>query len=331
MRRDLPVDIARKFVRTAFFRARDTGTFRALTAFTLSDAARIVKVPTGRLRYWGRTALVVPTGNIGTRAAYAFRDLVSVRSVLDLMKRGVSIARIRRSVEAFRVSVPDLERPLDALRLWGSEPERVVVRHSGALIEPDGQAVFDFFETPETGGAALEFGRLERRVVDVADGAPTRARSAEAIASAVEWFERGCQLDGQRSTHADAIEAYLRAIEIDPDYADAHCNLGSVYYNRDRRDTARACFERALEIEPGHVEANLNIATLLEDEGSGESALRHYKTALRSDPLFPDTHVSLALLYERLELPRRAREHWRRYLQLEPSGAWSDVARKRLE
>ena len=59
-------------------------------------------------------------------------------------------------------------------------------------------------------------------------------------------------------------------------------------------------------------------------------ALRFYRAALESNPLVPDTHVSLALLYEKLELRRTALAHWKRLLQLDPSGHWADVARRRL-
>ena len=52
--------------------------------------------------------------------------------------------------------------------------------------------------------------------------------------------------------------------------------------------------------------------------------------ALKADPLYADTDVSLALLYEKLGLDRRGLEHWRRYLQLDPRGAWADLAHRRL-
>ena len=34
------------------------------------------------------------------------------------------------------------------------------------------------------------------------------------------------------------LRAYQRAIACDPDCADAHCNLGSVYFNQDRLASA---------------------------------------------------------------------------------------------
>jgi Tfp pilus assembly protein PilF len=84
-------------------------------------------------------------------------------------------------------------------------------------------------------------------------------------------------------------------------------------------------------LAPRHVEANLNLAMLFEDLERCESALPHYKAALEAAPLLGDVHVSLALLYEKLALPRLGRSHWRRYLQLEPRGAWAEVARSRLD
>lgn len=290
--------------------------FAAVKAYTLGDAARICGVSRRRLRYWERTALVQASLEADSEPTFGFRDLVSVRSIVGLLRRGVPLRRIRRSVEAVRQRIPDLE-PLSVLCLREGSA-RFVVRHEGVLMEPDGQLVLEL----EGAGLDGDVARLERR-----GAAPG---SAEAKRVAAEWFERGCELDGDQATYAEAAKAYQKALEADPQCADAHCNLGSVYFNQNRREPARECFLRALEIEPGHVEANLNIGAVLEEEGRDEGALRHYRAALETNPHYPDVHVSLALLYEKLTLSRTARAHWRRYLQLAPQGPWSDVARRRL-
>lgn len=284
-----------------------------VTAYTLGDVARICGVSRRRLRYWERTALLDTLRLDGAQTEFDFRALVSVRTLVGLRERGVPLQRIRSSVQAVRQRMPGVE-PLQILRMWEEGGGRIVLRHQGLLMEPDGQLVLDLRAEPAAG------------VAPIGDrGAGERARRV-----ALDWFERGCQLDGERETWAQAADAYRQAIEVDPDFADAHCNLGSVYFNQGRRDRARTCFERAVEIEPQHVEANLNLGTLCEECGADETALRHYRTALAADPLYPDTHVSLALAYEKLELPRTARAHWRRYLQLDPMGAWAVLARGRL-
>lgn len=291
-----------------------------VTAYTLGDVARICRVSRSRLRYWERTALLEASQRIDARPAYAFRDLVTVKSVLDLLARGVPLRHIRRSAEAVRIRMPEVDQPLAALRMWVDGSRRVVVRHGEQLVEPDGQTVLDF--------SGAGYARAEVEAL-----APRQAPTSEARArkTAEEWFDRGCALDSDRATYAEAIEAYERAIEAYPRFADAYCNLGSVYFNQGRRSPARACFECAIEIEPNHLEANLNLATLEEEIGRDGVALRHYKIALKADPLHADTHVSVALLYEKLGIRGKALHHWRRYLQLDPAGLWSEIARQHVE
>lgn len=288
-----------------------------MSRYTSGEAARILKLSEARLRYWERTGLVHPGRSAEGRPEYGFRDLVCVKTVRALLANGVPLRRIRRSVESLRARVPEVERPLGALRVWLEGSDRVVVRHDGVLLEPDGQLVLDFALAP----AAPE---------DVASlCAPDSADPADPV-NALEWFERGCLLDADAETEAAAIEAYERCLQADPGFADAHCNLGTIHFNRGRRVKARRCYEEALRADPRHVEAHFNLAGLLAEEGRDEIALRHYKAAERSDPLHPDVQLNLALLYDRLKLPRSARQHWRRYLQLAPAGAWAELARQHL-
>lgn len=295
-----------------------------MTAYSRRDAARILGISPARLRQWERSALVRPTAlrdpapGGEPEPAWGFRDLVCVKTILLLLDHGVPLRRIRRTVETVRERIPELDQPVAQLRVWIDGSERVVVRHAGVLLEPSGQTVIDFALSPA-------------RPEDVAP-LPRRAPPGEPDPeTALEWFERGCRLDASPETIGEALDAYRRAIEADPEFADAHCNLGAIHHQQGRRDEARSCYERCLACDPAHVEAHLNLASLAEEEDRCEAALAHYKAALRADPLRAETHLSAALLYERLELRRKAREHWRRYLQSAPSGAWAEVARKRLE
>jgi len=281
--------------------------------YSLADAARILSISPRRLRYWERIRLVERSARKGEEPAFAFGDLVSLRTVVSLVDRGVPVRRIRRTVLRLRERAPEIGDPLRALRLWGESAPRVVVRHGEVWLEPDGQLVLDF--EPEGEG----------RVRSLADAAPEPGPQ-----SPLAWFERGCELDADPGTSQEAVKAYRRAIALDPGFADAHCNLGTIFYNRGEREAAREAYEQALEAAPAHLEAHFNLANLLEEEGRREAALRHYKRTLEADPLFVDAHLNLALLYEKLGLPRRARAHWRRYLQILPGGNWADVARQRL-
>jgi tetratricopeptide (TPR) repeat protein len=289
--------------------------------YTLRDAARILRVSPARLRYWERTDLVQTGSEAEDQALYEFRDLVCVRGILTLLEQGVPLRRIRRNVELLRARVPEIDDPIRSLRLWVEGSGRMVVRHDGVLLEPEGQMVLDFGN--DAAAAADEAPVLE---IGASAGA---VLSPEDEAEAC--FVRGCQLDGDPASFDEAVECYMQAIALEPDFADCHCNLGAVHYNRGDRSLARRCFERCLEIDPHHVEANFNLANLMEEVGADDKALHHYQKALAADPLYPDLHINLALLCEKLGQRAQAQRHWRRYLQLDVHGAWADVARRKLE
>jgi tetratricopeptide (TPR) repeat protein len=283
--------------------------------YSLSDVARILKVSPARLRYWERTDLVQSPAKVESRAEFEFRDLVCLRGIVSLLEQGVPLRRIRRNIEVLRERLPEVDDPIRSLRLWVEGSDRVVVRHDGVLFEPDGQAVLDF-GSEQSGEQAVTAINRGRGLVD--------AEAAE------DLFAEGCRLDSDPETFQRAIECYLEGIRLQPEFEDCHCNLGAVYYNQGEREAARECFERCLEIDGQHVEANFNLANLLEESGEDERALHHYRSAFAADPLYPDLHINMALLYEKLGESVKAERHWRRYLQLDASGPWSDVARRRL-
>jgi tetratricopeptide (TPR) repeat protein len=295
--------------------------------YSIGDVARILKVSPRRLRYWQKTQLVESVASGELEEGYAFRDLVCLRTVVSLLEKGVPLQRIRRSLETLRDREPDLNDPVAALRLLDEASDRLVVRWDGRLEETGGQLLLEFStsESEQDDSSVSQVTSLAE-----ASRSDLAARSNPAD-DALEWFERGCDLDAEPANWDRAIEAYEKAIELAPEYADAFCNLGAVRYNMGQRDEARRAFTSCLTYEADHIEANFNLANVLEEQGEDELALAHYRRALTADPLYPDLHINLALLYEKLRRERHAAEHWRRYLQLDPHGSWSDVARLRLE
>ncbi len=291
----------------------------AAHAYSRSQVARLFNLSPSRLRSWERARLVEPSVRMDSRPAFDFRDLVCVRRVLSLLDDGVPLRRIGAVVRELRHRHPELERPTGLLGVWGGArrapaARRLAARHDGVWIEAGGQLLLD-----------LDRGEGSDPVVPFA-----RPDDSRALDDAVAWFELGCQKDSDPRTLDEAIEAYRRAIELAPEFADAHCNLGAVLYNSGHRGKARACFERALAIDDGHLESNLNLANVLEELDLDQLALEHYRAAMKADPSRADVQLNLALLYEKLGLRWKAKPHWRRYLQAEPHGGWAEVARGRL-
>lgn len=294
-----------------------------MTDYSLGDVARILKVSPRRLRYWKKIRLVGASSEPQDESGYGFRDLVVLRTIVSMIERGVSIQRIRRHLEVLRDRLPELAEPASALRLASEDSDHIVLRRDGRWEEVGGQLLLEL-----DGGPPAAEGNP---IATLAGGGSAAARGREAGPSdAIAFFERGCELDVEARTWSEAAVAYEKAIELDPEYADAYCNLGAVRYNQGQRAAARRAFEACLARSADHVEANFNLANVLEEAGEDEQALVLYRRALAVDPAYPDLHINLALLYEKLDRMRPACRHWRRYLQIDPQGSWAAVARQRL-
>ena len=119
----------------------------------------------------------------------------------------------------------------------------------------------------------------------------------------------------------DAEPALRRAIELEPDVASHHNNLGAALKRSGQLEAAGACFRRAIELDPALVSARSNLASTLRDGGEFAAAVREYEQALaiepanlvlRSNLLFSLTHLeelSADALYARHREQGLAFEH----------------------
>ena len=88
----------------------------------------------------------------------------------------------------------------------------------------------------------------------------------------------------QRQDFEGALRLIGRALQIDPNNAAAHSNIGSAWRGLKRHDEALASYDRALALMPGHVEALHNRGIVLHDLGRDEAALASYERVLALRP-----------------------------------------------
>ena len=95
-----------------------------------------------------------------------------------------------------------------------------------------------------------------------------------------------------------ACEHYRKAVEIAPNYAKAHVNLGIGLAATGDSDGAVQSYRAALAIDTGSAPANYNLATLLYARGELQEAANLLRRALKSKPEFPEAHVALSNVYD---------------------------------
>jgi tetratricopeptide (TPR) repeat protein len=95
----------------------------------------------------------------------------------------------------------------------------------------------------------------------------------------------------------DAEAEYREALRIDPDYAEAHYNLAILLGEMGRKEDAEAEYREALRINPDYAEAHNNLGNLLGDMGRKEDAEAECREALRINPDYAEAHGNLGLLF----------------------------------
>jgi adenylate cyclase len=124
------------------------------------------------------------------------------------------------------------------------------------------------------------------------------------------------------------MKAGSRAVELDPNLAEAQASYGLALHQSGRDEEARIAFERALEIDPNLYEANFHYARVFFMQGHFQQAVHYFEraAAIREDDYLTPVHLMSAhrSLGQQVEQERWARigfERAERALNLSPENS----------
>ena len=97
----------------------------------------------------------------------------------------------------------------------------------------------------------------------------------------------------QRGDWDNAISSYRHALQVTPNQADILNNLGFALAAKKQFADAVVCFEAALKLDPDSADAHNNLATVLFIQKNFDEAVRHFREALRITPGNPQIYSNL--------------------------------------
>lgn len=104
------------------------------------DVCEILGISRRQLQYWAQTDLVGPSSQTpGGHGRYTFEDLVALKAAKRLIDAGVSVQRIRKSIQALRKLLPTVRRPLAELVLVATGDVVIAFRDGAAFDALSGQ------------------------------------------------------------------------------------------------------------------------------------------------------------------------------------------------
>ena len=221
-----------------------------MNRFNRADALRILHITPKQFSGWQRAGLVASADT------FSFFDLIQLKKVRDLRAKKVRPAVIRESLIAMQRQVSGMSNPLLEATAFASG-SRVTFRHQGHTLDPiDGQFMMDF----------------ERNGTILTATAPNVKPIIDAN-NAAELFSRGISLEDDPTTQQEALAMYKRVIELDPGFAAAHINLGTLYYNLNDFEEAERHYRKAVECDSRYALAYFDLGNVLDETGRLQEAI----------------------------------------------------------
>ena len=282
-----------------------------MTSYSRQDVLRILQISSHQLQGWERAGL------ISQQQTFTFQDLGQLRILRVLREDDVPAASIRDSILAMK-AVAGMANPLLEACLVRTGT-RLAFRHHGAIMDPiRRQLLFDFE-------------RLDRSDLSSAASGPSPLRSPVPAGprGIQDRFLAAVQAEEAGEKHR-AIALYEEILDLDPGYAPASINLGTLHFHLRQYGRAEEFYRRATEADPGYVLAYFDLGNVLDELERLDESIAAYRQAVALAPRYADAHYNLALAYERKGLPRPALRHWQSYVRLDNRGPWADHARSQI-
>jgi tetratricopeptide (TPR) repeat protein len=288
--------------------------------YTPAMLAELLGVSPAVVRRWHRRGLIRAAREVRKLPYFDFHEVRTARHLVEWLAGGASPAAIERQLSALERLLPSVERPLAQLSVL-IEGRELLLRQEGGLVEAGGQYRFDF-DTLDAAAASrpdsLDLDPLPNLEGDLAP--PRSARSLRDLAAEADEH-------GRLDEAADLLRAALATGGPD---SETCFQLADVLYRAGDLGGARERYFMAVELDEDYVEARANLGCLLAEEGRYDLAIAAFEGALEYHDAFPDAHYHLARVLDEVGRREDAERRWQAFLDLVPTGPWSDHARRRL-
>ncbi len=118
--------------------------------------------------------------------------------------------------------------------------------------------------------------------------------------------------------YTKAIKYFRQALDVDPDDADEHYNLGVLFQKLNRFEEAEAEYRKSIDIYPGREDVHLNLGCILITMGRIEDAEKELRESARINPNNSKVHFNLGNLSVKLNHFEDAEKEYKKAIELDP-------------
>ena len=122
----------------------------------------------------------------------------------------------------------------------------------------------------------------------------------------------------QKGKKYEALSANQKAVEVMPQDAEAHFNLGVILKEIDRLDEAEASYRKAITLKPDFTSALNNLGLILQELGKLEDSKLNLKKAISLKPDFSEAHSNLGITLKKMDRLEKAEASYKKAIALKP-------------
>ena len=230
-----------------------------MKVYSTREVAALLGMSAPQVRAQARAGFLRPER--GPRRAYrfSFQDLFLLRSAKTLADARIPSRRVRRALRRLRKQLPP-NHSLTEIR---------IVAENGRIVVRDGTSIWN----PDSGQFQLEFKARKSRT----PAAPQAGRKPSRLDPADDYVVKGRRLYDANEV-AEAVVQYRKALAVKRHHPAAAFHLGVALEDLGKINEAIDAYRRAVESDPFFAEAHLNLARLYEKAGKKTAARRHLQS-----------------------------------------------------
>ena len=151
-----------------------------------------------------------------------------------------------------------------------------------------------------------QYGDAEKLALSITQQFPNHSFSWKVLAAVLK----------QTGRVSEALVANQKAVEITPEDAEAHSNLGNTLQALGRFKESEESYRQAIALKPHYAEVHSNLGVTLKELGRLEDAEASYRQAIELKPDLADAHNNLGTVWQALGKLEDAEESYRQAIAL---------------
>lgn len=246
-------------------------------------------------------------------------DTLTTDTAMMLAERQIEEGKPEAAIETYRGILAKYPKHQKALKGLKYLEKTIPGQSNGANFQADMEKLMELYTSQKLDQAMTQAKTLCKRcpdqpmpfnimgVIQAYRGNNDEAvqNYVQALAIAPEYLDAHNNLGAALHSlgkYEEAISSYQKATRINPRDADAFFNTGNSFMSLGRPLQAIECYKTAVAIRPLHVAAHYSLGTAFKDLGQLKPSLESYNNAASIDPKFVDAHMRIGDVLRELNM-----------------------------